>query len=232
MPTRRKLSKIAGILYFIVIITGMFSLAYVPKELFIWESPVKTFENINTHETLFRLSIASSAVCYLAFIFLPLALYQLLKYINQVYATVMALLAIVSVPISFSNLQHKYAILNLVDLSKQNDAPALQDIQQLTMTYLTQYDNGILIATVFWGLWLLPFGYLVYKSNFLPKILGIFLMLGCMSYMINYLGNTLSSNYATLGISKYLSFLPAIGEIGICIWLLLIGVKGQTKKNG
>ncbi len=93
------------------------------------------------------------------------------------------------------------------------------------MLYLNQYDNGILITTVFWGLWLLPFGYLVYKSGFFPKILGILLMLGCFGYLINYFGNTLSNNYGTIGISPYLGLLPAIGEIGTCLWLLFVGAK-------
>lgn len=222
MKDKRKISRIAGLLYLVVVVTGMFSLAYVPKQLFVWDSPSTTFDNILHNETLFRYSIASSVICYIAFILLPVFLHQLLESVNSFYAKIMAVLAISSVPISLINLQHKYAVLSLIDTAKQQN---IQEIHQQTMLYLNQYDNGILIATIFWGLWLLPFGYLVYKSGFLPKILGIFLMLGCFGYLTNFFGNTLSGNYGKSGISQYLGLLPAIGEIGTCFWLLLVGVK-------
>ena len=209
-----------------VVLTGIFSLAYVPKQLFVWDNPAQTYENIVAHESLFRASIASSAVCYTAFIFLPIVLFQLLKTVDKFWAGVMAVLAIASVPVSFSNLQNKYNILSLLESARQGaDTAALPELQQQTMQYLTQYDNGILIATIFWGLWLLPFGYLVYKSGFLPKILGVLLMLGCVGYVVNYFGNTLLANYGDLGVSSYFGMLPSIGEIGACLWLLLVGAK-------
>lgn len=222
---KNNISRIAGLLYLVVVITGIFSLAYVPKQLFVWDNPAQTFDNIATHETLFRASIASSAICYTAFIFLPIALFQLLKTVDRLWAGVMAVLAIVSVPVSFSNLQNKYNILSLLESTRQSGTPPLPELQQQTMKYLTQYDNGILVATIFWGLWLLPFGYLVYKSGFLPKALGVLLMLGCLGYVVNYFGNTLSANYGALGVSSYFGMLPSIGEIGACLWLLLIGAK-------
>ncbi len=229
MTDKRKISRIAGLLYLVVVITGMFSLAYVPKQLFVWDNPSKTFENILNNETLFRLSIASSVICYVTFIFLPIFLYRLLQSVNNFVAKLMAILAIISVPISLINLQNKYAILSLINTSKVQNVQSIQETHKQTMLYLEHYDNGILIATVFWGLWLLPFGYLVYKSVFLPKLLGIFLILGCFGYLINYFGNTLSGNYRTLGISQYLGILPAIGEIGICLWLIFVGAKNKEQ---
>lgn len=223
---KNKTSRIAGLLYLVVVITGIFSLAYVPKQLFVWDNPAQTYENMVAHESLFRASIASSAVCYIAFIFLPIVLFQLLKTVDKFWAGVMAVLAIVSVPVSFSNLLNKYHILSLLESARQGantaDLPALQ---QQTMQYLTQYDHGILLATIFWGLWLLPFGYLVYKSGFLPKILGVLLMLGCLGYVVNFFGNTLFANYGDLGVSSYFGMLPSIGEISACLWLVLIGAK-------
>jgi hypothetical protein len=78
---------------------------------------------------------------------------------------------------------------------------------------------------VFWGLWLLPFGYLVYKSGFLPKILGILLMAGCFGYLVNFLGGFLFPQYASIGIAKFVSLPATLGEIGTCLWLLIIGLK-------
>lgn len=229
MDNRNKMARIAGLLYLVVVITGMFSLAYVPKQLFIWDDPAKTFTNIRGNESLFRMSLASSVICYIAFIFLPVVLYRLLRSVNERQAKVMALLAIISAPISFINLQNKYAILDLLAVPENAD---LSGLQNQVMLYLNQYNNGILITTIFWGLWLLPFGYLVYKSDFLPRLLGIFLMLGCFGYLINFFGNTLSLGYGSTGIPGYLRMLPAIGEIGTCLWLLCAGAKNWRSITG
>lgn len=222
---KKGITRIAGLIYLIVVITGIFSLAYVPKRLFVYDNPELTFKNILSNETLFRMGIASSVICYTAFIFLPVALHQLLKTVNEFYSKIMVVLAVVSVPISFINLQNKYAILSLISDSKQGTVEATGELYEQTMMYLNQYDNGIFIATVFWGLWLLPFGYLVYKSGFLPRILGILLMLGCAGYLINFFGNTLSGSYSSLAIKKYVGLLPSVAELGTCFWLLVIAAK-------
>jgi hypothetical protein len=83
------------------------------------------------------------------------------------------------------------------------------------------------IVHIFSGLWLFPFGYLVFKSSFLPKFLGVLLMLGCFGYLINFLGNTLIPDYSTLGISSYIRLPASIGEIGTCLWLLIMGAKDK-----
>lgn len=218
--TDKKTARIAGAFYLIVVLTGFFSLAYVPKILFAWDNPETTFTNILSSETLFRASIVSSAICYTAFIFLALFLYRLLKPIDKTSAVTMAVLAIISTPVSFANLQNKLTVLSLI--AGKNRAPELEN---QVMFYLNQYDHGILIAMLFWGLWLLPFGYLVYRSNFLPKILGILLMLGGIGYLTNFTGNILIKNYSEIGISKFISIPASLGEIGICLWLLIIGIR-------
>lgn len=225
MKTDKKSARIAGFLYFIVVLTGVFSLAYVPKTLIDWDNASVTFHNIVSNETLFRFGIYSSIICYIAFLLLPIALYKLLHSVNELYARLMIILAIVSVPISFVNLQNKFSILSLISKEEYLSIYSNEQLQSKVMFYLNQYDNGILIVTVFWGLWLLPFGYLVYKSGFLPKILGMFLMLGCLGYLINLSGNVLFKNYSEIGISKIVSLPASIGEIGICLYLLIVGVK-------
>ena len=89
--------------------------------------------------------------------------------------------------------------------------------------------NGNLVASIFWGLWLFPFGYLVFKSGFLPKVLGILLMVGCIGYIIDFMGNFFFSNYSKTGISTLMTIPGSLGEIGICLWLLIIGIK--VKRN-
>lgn len=219
MSEKHRTARLSGLLYLIVVITGMFSLAYIPQQLFSGGDADTILANIRGNESLFRMGLASSAVCYIAFTFLAFALYQLLKTVNEAIAKTMVVLAVISVPMSFVNLQHKYAILDLL-----NSSPSADMAAQVTQ-HLSQYNDGILVTTVFWGLWLLPFGYLVYRSGFLPRLLGILLMLGCFAYLVNFFGNTLSGRYASTALPGYLRMLPAAGEIGSCLWLLLAGAR-------
>lgn len=230
MKANKNTARAAGLVYLVVVITGMFSLAYVPQKLIDWNNSRVTFNNIADGSSLFRLGIYSSIICYVAFAFLPLVLYRLLRTVNESHARAMVILALVSVPLSFNNLQHKYAALTLTGKESLLQGVSTGDLQNRLMFSLHQYNDGILLATVFWGLWLFPFGLLVYRSGFIPKLFGILLMIGCIGYLINFTGNTLLENYSQIGIGKYMGMLPAIAEIGICLWLLIFGLK--TKRNG
>jgi hypothetical protein len=86
-------------------------------------------------------------------------------------------------------------------------------------------DSKLSIAQVFWGLWLLPFGYLVYRCGFLPRFLGVFLMLGCFSYLANFFAQILRPDYELPG---FVMWPDAIGEIGIALWLLIFGVSRRA----
>lgn len=217
LGANKNTARSAGLLYLIVVITGIFSLAYVPSKLIVWGDAAKTFQQIAASETLFRLSILSSVICYVAFLILPLVLYKLLNSVNQMAAKLMVVLSVISVPISMLNLQNKYAALTLINTGFPN-------IESQLMLLLEHYDSGILLVSVFWGLWLLPFGWLVYRSGFLPRILGILLMLGCGGYLVSFVGNTLLENYGGSLVSNIASKPAAFGEIGTCLWLLFRGI--------
>ena len=218
--TRLKTARLAGLLYLIVVLTGIFTLAYVPGKLINWSNAADTWQRLNAGETLFRLSILAGMVCYTAFLCLPFVLYRLLKPVHATVALMMVVFAAGSISLSFVNLQHKWAVLSV--LGNSGD---INDQAAAAMQHLTAYDNGVFINTWFWGLWLLPFGWLVYRSGFLPKLLGVLLMLGCAGYLINITGTILLPNYKSLGISSYISIPASIGEIGTCLYLLIVGVK-------
>ncbi|WP_017496799.1 DUF4386 domain-containing protein [Flavobacterium sp. WG21] len=228
MTTNQKTARIAGLLYLAVVLTGIFSLAYVPSKLIVWDNLAATYHNIKASESLFRLGIVAGLSCYLFFLFLVLQLYKLFEPVDNGWAKVMALLAILSVPIYFLNAQNQFNVLSL--LTDNSLGLSLEQVQLQLMLNLNQYDNGMRIVHIFSGLWLFPFGYLVYKSRFLPKFFGILLMMGCFGYLINFSGNTLIADYSTLGVSKYISMPATFGEIGICLWLLIFGIK--QKQSG
>lgn len=228
LGANKNTARLAGVFYLIVVVTGIFSLAYVPSKLIVWDDAAKTFQQITESQMLFRMSIVSSVICYIAFLFLPFVLYYLLHSVSEIAAKLMVILAIVSVPISMLNLQNKYAVLTLINNGNSLKFFEESHIRSQMMNLLENYDSGILIVSVFWGLWLFPFGLLVYKSGFLPKILGILLMLGCCGYLINFVGNTIFETYGGSLISNIASKPAAFGEIGICLWLL---IRGINEKN-
>ncbi|RQO69498.1 DUF4386 domain-containing protein [Pedobacter sp. KBW06] len=229
-PNKRT-ARIAGLLYLIVVLSGIFSLMYVPGKLIVTGDGSATVKNIIAAETLFRLGILSSFICYTAFLLLPLVLCQLLKPVHKTAAILMVVLAIVSVPISFVNMFQKLAVLTLISKAEYLQIFDMGQLQAQVLLHLDYYNNGIKVLTIFWGLWLLPFGYLVFKSGFLPKILGILLMIGCFGYLINFTGNFLFTGYRETGISRWVSLPASIAEIGTCLWLLIIGIHSKNLKT-
>jgi hypothetical protein len=225
MTEKNRISRISGLVYLGVVLTGLFSLMYVPNRLINYDNASITFQNLTNSETLFRFGIASGVLCYTFFLFLPLVLYKLLREINENVAKLMVVLAVISVPMYFLNVQNELTALSLIKTPNYLKVLNQQQIQSQVLFFINQYDNGMRLIHIFSGLWLFPFGYLVFKSNFLPKILGILLMLGCFGYLTNFFGRTLISNYGDFGISSYVSMPASFGEIGICLWLLIIGAK-------
>lgn len=225
MTEKNRISIIAGLIYLGVVLTGIFSLIYVPNRLINYDNSTITFQNLTNSETLFRFGIASGVLCYTLFLFLPLVLYKLLREVNENVAKLMVVLAIISVPMYFLNVQNEITALSFIKTHNYLEVFNQEQIQSQVLFFINQYDNGMRLIHIFSGLWLFPFGYLVFKSNFLPKFLGILLMLGCFGYLTNFFGRTLISNYGDFGISSYISMPASFGEIGICLWLLIIGAK-------
>jgi Domain of unknown function (DUF4386) len=223
---RKKTARIAGSLYLLLAVTGFFSLRYVPSKLIVWDSASKTFHNIVASETLFRLDILTGIIGYTGFLILPFVLYKLLNHINKMFATGMVVLAVVSVLLSYTYLLYKFDVLTLIHASDYLNTFSADQLHTQVLLYLQFYDNGILLASILWGLWLFPFGYLVYKSEFLPKMIGIFLMVGCFGYQIDFLFHYfMADKYDAMGISNLVRLPGSLGELGICLWLLIVGTR-------
>ncbi|MFI5152703.1 MAG: DUF4386 domain-containing protein [Chitinophagales bacterium] len=230
MSPSKKMARIAGALYLLAILAGVFSLRYVPSKIIVWDNPDKTFRNIIEQEKLFRLGIIAGIFGYTAFFILPMVLYSLLHVVNKSLAIGMLALAVVSIPFSIGNLLYKVNVLTMIE-KKAWLKPMDSDLPAQVLLNLHFYNNGILIASVFWGLWLFPFGLLVFRSGFLPKMLGVLLMAGCFAYLINFLGEFLSPQYSAMDISKWVTLPASLGELGICLWLLSVGVKPSPDKT-
>ena len=225
MTTIDKTARTAGLLYLIVVVTGIFSLAYVPSQITVQGDASATVSNIVASEPLFRLGIVAGFICYVAFLLLPFVLYKLLSPFGKNAAVLMVAFAVVSVPISFINLLNKLDILSLLSGANHLQAFTAEQIHTQVMLSLDSYSNGLLVSEIFWGLWLLPFGYLVFKSGFLPKILGILLIAGCFGYLTDFFASVLFSGYADTTLANFATKPAALGEIGTCLWLLVMGAR-------
>lgn len=223
MKSTNKIARVAGLLYLLLVITGMIYLMYIPSQLVDWESASRTVNNIRNSEGLFRLEIIVGIISTVIFIFLPLALYKLLNQVNKIHASLMVLFALLSVPISFVNFLNKFSVLTLIAKSEYLEKLGESNLQTQVMLQLESYSNGLTVLQIFWGLWLFPFGYLVYKSGFLPKLLGVLLMVGCFGYLINVFGGFLDSDFHRTIVSDIVGMPAPIGEIGTCLWLLIMG---------
>ncbi len=223
MTAANKTARLSGFLYLILVISGIINLLYVPSKLIVKGNAALTFENIVQSESLFRLGIVSGIITFLVFLVLPLVLYKLLNEVNKDIAVLMVIFAIISVPISFVNILHNFSVLTLISNSDYLNVMGLAELQTQVMLHIDYYRNGVQISQIFWGLWLFPFGYLVYKSGFLPKILGIFLMAGCFGYLIEFFGHFLFPSYNNSIVQTIAGIPSPIGEIGICLWLLIMG---------
>jgi len=223
--TKKNTARLAGFIYLLVVITGIFNLLYVPSQLIVWADAATTVNNIKSNEFLFRSGIAAGVLCYIFFLILPFILFDLFKSVNKVFAVLMVIFAAVSVPLSLFNMIDKFNVLTILSGAQYLDVLTIDQINAKVMLLLKSYNNGIMVIQIFWGLWLFPFGYLAFKSGYVPKIFGVLLMLGCFSYLIKFFGAIL---YPSIDIPSYVGRPGSLGEIGICFWLLIMGIKDKA----
>lgn len=216
-------ARIAGLLYLLLIITGILGVIYIPSQIIVPGDSVSTAKNIISNELLFRSGVLNDIISNTIFLFLVLILYRLLKLVNENQAKIMFALVIVQIPFVFimealnitSLMIFKGEILHSFEISQRQD---------LAMLFLKINEYGTLSLEMFWGLWLLPFGLLVYKSKFIPSIFGILLVAGGFAYMIDSTISILFPDYGSF--VKYPTLLlVALGEISITLWFLIKGVK-------
>ena len=231
MNSNKRVARTAGLLYLTVVLTGIFSLVYVPSQITVPGDASATVGNIVAAQLLFRLGIVAGLICYTAFLLLPLALYKLLSPVRTNAAVLMVAFAVVSVPISFVSILNKLDILTLLSGADYLKAFTADQLQARVMLSLAAYSNGILVSSLFWGLWLLPFGYLVFKSGILPRVLGILLIIGCFGDVFDFLGRALFSGYADTALASLATYPGSFGEIGICLWLLIMGAREPTSSR-
>src|SRR2546421_9533570 len=224
-----KAARIAGAIYASMVVTGPFSLIYVPNKLIVRGDAAATAGNILAHETMFRLAILADLVGQVIFICLAVALYKLLSGINKTWAGLMVALVLVAAAVGFFNTLNNIAAQILF---RGADFLAVSDKPQrdaLGMLFIRLHTQGIFIDEMFWGLWLFPFGLLVFRSGFLPRFIGVWLMINCFGYVaLSIIALFFPAYYgAAFKFAQPVLF----GELAIMLWLLIKGAKVPTPSN-
>ncbi len=212
----------AGVLYLLFAVMAILDEFFVPS-LIVSGDATATARNITAAGLTFRIGIVSGFVTHVMFIIVVVSLYNLLKDVDNKYALLMVQLVSVGVVIALANLLNKFGVLILLSGTNSLSVFTKPQLDALALGLLGLHTNGVYLATAFWGLWLFPFGILVIKSGFLPRILGILLIVAGVAYLTVSLTSIALPAYRQV-VSQFMTPLY-FGEIPIIPWLVFKGAK-------
>jgi hypothetical protein len=224
MNAIKRQARVAGVSYFLVLLIAPVGLEYVPAKLYVRGDAAATADHIRASESLLRIGISTELLHEVFWIFVVLALYRLLKPVNEDRAREMLILgALVSVPIVFVNVVNEIAAMLLVGGADFFAAFTRPQLDALAMLFYRLHGQGLNVASIFWGLWLFPFGTLVIRSGFIPRFLGWLLLPAGAGYVASAFTTLLFPQYehSVDTIAGILEF----GEVPIIFWLLIWGAR-------
>ena len=222
MNSINKTARMAGLLYFLFIATSIIAEQF---GRFVFVDALETVNHIMAHESLFRIGLVISLFSYVLFLLAAWTLYLLLKPVGKSAALLFLLLNLGGFAIwCFSTLNLSASLL-LLSGAEYLKAFQPDQLQAQATLFINLYKYGSTVAQIPYGVWLFPLGYLVFKSGFLPKILGILLIVDCFALLIYVLQRFLLPGYDVIAYPCWaVSFLA---EFGLTLWLLIMGAKEQ-----
>jgi Domain of unknown function (DUF4386) len=215
-------ARVAGLLYLIVIVAGIFAEIFVRGRLVVANDAAATAHNIVTHELLYRLGFAAELIEILCGVFLALIFYELFKVVNRRIALLVVFFNLVGAAIESVNLLNHLAPLTLLGGGSYLSAIPVDQLQAQAFLSLKLFELGFAISLVFFGVFCLLLGYLIFRSGFLPRIIGVLLAFQGLCYAINSFTDFLAPRYSAIIFS--ILTVSAVGEISLCLWLLVMGV--------
>jgi hypothetical protein len=224
MSSPKRLARIAGFLYLLVGVFGGFAEGYVEPKMYVAGNAAATAGNVVANASLVRAGVVSDLLDGTVFVFLALALYVLLKPVQKGVARAMLVLVILATAITCLSALFEFEGLRVATGAVDMTAFGAAGSNALVLLLLDAQHYGLLVAQIFFGLWLAPLGYLAYRSGWFPKALGVVLIAACVSYLVDLLAAFLFPE-AGRAIHSFLVILPAIAEPAMVLYLLIIGVK-------
>jgi hypothetical protein len=218
----------AGLFYLIFILTTVLA-SNVRSRLIVSGDAAATANNIMSSQGLFRIGFVTELVSAVFFLLAAWALFVLLKPVNKNLALLFLLLNLGGVAVECINALNLFAALQFLSGANYLNVFQTGQLQAMAMSSLNLYTSGFLIAQIFFSAWLLPLGYLVYKSRFLPRLLGLLLILDFFGNMSWFLQGFLLPDYGILAYPG--NAISLIAEISLTAWLLIMAVKDTEKEK-
>jgi hypothetical protein len=229
MNSIKAAARRAGALYFVFMIVAIVGEFFFPAFMVPGDATA-TARNITAADLTYRIGILTGLVTLVIFIFLVVSLYKLLKDIDKSHALLMVLLVAIGVAIALANLLNKLAPLVLLSGADYLSVFTKPQVDALALGFLRFHSSGAAVSTAFWGLWLFPFGILVIKSGFFPRILGFLLMVAGFAYLTSSVTSIVLPAYRHV-VSQVMMPLY-FGEVPIIFWLLIKGAKVPQSQVG
>jgi hypothetical protein len=229
MNTNKKIARMAGLFYLIFILLSILVKFLGRSTMIILGDAAATAQNITASEGLFRLSFMSDLLSAMFFLLAAWALYILLKPVNKNLALLFLLLNLGGVAVQSLNLLNQFAAVLLLGGGDYLGAFQTGQVQAMALLFLNLHENGFMIAQIFYSAWLFPLGYLIYKSGFLPKFLGILVLADFVCWLAYFFQYFLFPNFTVI---TYLSFpVGFLAEFGLALWLLIMGATDQKSAS-
>jgi hypothetical protein len=219
-------ARMAGLFYLIFILFSILVMVLGRSRMIILGDAVKTAQNITASEGLFRLSFMSDLLSAVFFLLAAWALYVLLKPVNKNLALLFLLLNLGGVAVQSLNLLNQFAAVLLLGGGDYLGVFQAGQVQAMALFFLNLHENGFMIAQIFYSAWLFPLGYLIYKSGFLPRCLGILVLADFVCWLAYFFQYFLFPNFTVI---TNLSFpVGFLAEFGLALWLLIMGARDQN----
>jgi len=222
----RHLARIAGGLYLIIIVGGFFAIGFVPAAIVVPGDAAATAHNILAHELLYRLGIAAHIIIILCNIPLAVIFYDLFKVVSRRLSLLVVFFTLVGTAVEGANLLNQFAPLMLLGGGHYLSVFTTEQLQALAYMPLDLQAISYNIQQVIYAGYLLAAGYLVFRSIFLPRILGVLLAIGGLCYLTYSFATFLAPGFAA-HLVPYIQIPSGVAELSLCLWLLVIGVNVQ-----
>ena len=222
----RDQARRAGFLYLLIVLIAPIGILYVPSKLFVAADAGATAAAIRSSLGLLRLGIASEIVHQAIEVFLTLALYRLFKPVQESWAKQMLVLGLIPIPIMFANLTNEIAATVLLGGYSFLSPFTTAQLEVLAYLFMRMHNAGIAVASVFWGLWLLPLGALIWRSRFVARFVGVLVLIAGTAYTLDAFAKLVLPQIAP--VVSTIATPAMVGELAVVAWLLIVGARVRS----
>ncbi len=228
MNSNRKTSRIIFLFWALYAVPAIFSLQYVRPNLIVFGDAVATSNNIITHEFLFRMGIVSHLFAQIFLLFFGMTVFRLFKGVNKTWAIIFWTSILMTVAITFVNTLNYVVPLVVLSNADYLNVFRQEQLHAIAMIFFRLSNFGQAFYEIFWGLYLFAFGLLIIQSRYMPRILGVLMIIGSIGFPINTVTKLLIPEFYPAIFTQMTMFFSGLGVLPALLWILIMGVKTQS----